>query len=124
VKPHSTESSVFYAARKRAARSSFFLAFDLDAYATLIGWTDIDLAQALGCSLDTLNLIALCRTPRRDTRFGAEIEAIGSRFQINSIRLAALLREIDIVREFEPVPHGEGWLAAARDRGDQVDDDR
>ncbi len=124
MRPHSTESSVFFAARKRAAGSSFFLAHDLDAYASLARWSDSDLLQALGCTIDSLNLAALCRTPRRDAGFGAEVQAISSRFGIDSMRLALLLRELDLLREFEPAANVDGWLAAARDRGDEVDDER
>lgn len=122
--PHATGPSVFLAARKRAAGSSFFLAHDLDEYERLVGLSDSDLAQALGCSLDVLDLLGLCRTPSRDARFRADLEAIGTRFQIDAVRLAVLLRVLDALRAFEPLAQADGWLAAARDREDGLDDQR
>lgn len=108
--------ALFRAARARAAESEFFLAHDLARYASQTGQSDRELAAVLGCAIETLDHLALCRSPHRDDRFRNELEAIARRFQIDGTRLAAILRELDAVAAFEPAPQAKGWLAAARDR--------
>jgi hypothetical protein len=109
-------SPLFAAARARAAQSPFFLAHDLAAYAGFHGLSQTGLAKALECSPLTLDVLSLCRSPYRDDRFRAEVEAIGTRFEIDFRRLATLLRETDALTGFAGLDNVDGWLAAARDR--------
>ena len=103
----------------------FFLAHDLDEIAKLSGRTQTQIADELGCAAAALARLGLCRSPSRDARFRADVEIIARRFEIDPNRLAKILREFDAVTGFEPHRGAaDGWLAAARDREREPDDQR
>lgn len=118
------EDTLYAAARSKAELSPFFLAYDLARYESLTGGTRDGIAANLGCTPATLDLLSLCRSPNRDGRFRAQVETIASRFALDSLALAGLLREADAVLGFDLEYRDSGWLAAARDREDVPDGER
>jgi len=73
----------------RVEADPFFLAHQLAEYALdQGGLSDVGLAIRLGCPVDTLVNLRLCRAPRND----AEVLTIARRFGLDPARLAAVLR--------------------------------
>jgi len=107
------------AAADRAAGRPFFLASVLREYQDLRGMDDEQLANELGCELDDLPRLALCRRPEREAgRFRADVERIAERFGVVPIVLARVVREVDAARQLrrDPSSSNVGDLLAARDR--------
>lgn len=86
-----------------------------------------DLASFLGCSLDSLAWMSLCRRPAAD-HFGDDLAKICERFNVDASKLAHIVRRVDVVaalqqstisREDEEEP----MLLAARDRDDEEETD-
>ncbi len=102
-------------AARRAADRPFFLASALFAYARAEGLDEPALAARLGCAVESLPAILLCRRPTGDT-FRQDVEQIAARFALDSARLAELLRLAEALEALgtavEPAPT---LLAAARD---------
>lgn len=96
----------------------------LRKYADIEALTDTGLANELGCSLDTIRRLCLCRRPTQD-RLEADIAVICERFGIDPGRIVALIRRVQAV---EALGSGAGadeehdaMLLAARDRDDPKD---
>ena len=83
--------------------------------------TDEDLAQFLGCSPMVLPKLSLCRQPNPESpRFRSDAERIAAAFDIQSIRLVQLIREVDSIKALTQTKQlnqetREGLLAVARD---------
>jgi hypothetical protein len=106
-------------AAERAGHHPFYLASSLLAYARAERLDDAALAASLGCDLDTLPTLLLCRRPTGSGAvFRADVEAIAARFGIEAARLAALIRAADALVSLRDAPADQpnGLLAAARDR--------
>jgi hypothetical protein len=101
----------------RLENDPFFLACPLRLFANSAELTEEQLAERLGCRLETLVLIRLCRAPRVEAgQFRKDITRIATKFQINSSVLT------DAVRRGQAIWHlrqhqidGPGTLLAARD---------
>ncbi|MCW3052304.1 MAG: hypothetical protein JWN14_1474 [Chthonomonadales bacterium] len=103
------------------------LASALHRYAVAEGQTWTELAQALGCSVDGLNQVALCRPPRPES-FVADVEAIAADY-VDADHLLPLLRRLQVFAAFAeraaeaPVDRnaepGRAMLLAARDREEE-----
>ena len=81
------------------------------------GAMDSGIAARLGFDEDLVPQLALCNRPRSDL-FREDVEAIAEHFAIAPPRLAELVREVETLERFRPLPdhaHG-GLLAAARER--------
>src|SRR5262249_59305673 len=77
----------------RVAADPFFLAFPLAEYARSERLDDSALAAALGCRVEDLTLLRLCRMPRDDPAgFRADTAAIAERFGIAPAKLADAVR--------------------------------
>jgi hypothetical protein len=102
---------------RRAGRERFFLASVLAAYARTEGLDDAGLAEAVGCPLETLLHLRLCRAPRDDSGgFREDIDRISSGFGLDPDRLAAVVKRGRVAARFEQQSPGGSWLMAARDR--------
>ncbi len=118
------EPDIMRWAAKRAAEEAFLLGYDLREYRELHEASEDELASVLGCTPEALVCLSLCRRPDPAAQsFRADVEQIALHCGVNSLKLAALLREVDSIRTIRqmplPVPTTfaeSGLLAAARDR--------
>ena len=116
--------------RRAAQDNTPLLASALHRYASAEGLSWTELSQTLGCSVDALNQIALCRPPRPDS-FVADVEAIAADY-LDADRLLPLLRRLQIFAAFaertaEALPDGNAepgraMLLAARDRAEEPEE--
>jgi hypothetical protein len=105
---------------ERLADAPDFLACALAEYARSERLADAALAAWLGCSVDTLTHLRLCRMPRGQAPlFWQDVERIAARFAVEADVLAEIarrgqslitLRNVEGGRQQEP-----GFLLAARD---------
>lgn len=78
-----------------------------------------ELAAMLGCSLEVLDGLSLCRRPEQD-RFVEHLRMIANRFAVDPRKLAAVLRRVEVLNVL-PVDGGgtavrdDSYLLAARD---------
>lgn len=87
----------------------------------LEGKSPEDLAVELGCSLETLDWLALCRRPEED-RFAEHLRLITDRFNLAPLPLVRLIRRVESLEAFskhkgQAAANGS-TLLAARDRDD------
>ncbi len=104
---------------RRVEADPFFLASALSDYAHSEELDEQGLALALGCSLDTLSQLRLCRRPHPDpASFRADIDRIAARFAVRATVLAEAVRRADALAGLRhTATDGRGLLMAARDRG-------
>ncbi|WP_437303833.1 hypothetical protein [Sorangium sp. So ce388] len=105
-------------ASRRSSECAWTLGAALDEYCRTEGKTREQLAALLGCSVDLLDWLSLCRRPDPE-RFAEDITAIAERFQIGGPRLAQIIRRVDVVAVLRRGTHEENkepMLLAARDR--------
>ena len=102
----------------RVADEPFFLAWLLGAYAYSEDLDDTGLAAALGCPVQELTMLRLCRAPRTDSQeFWDDVTCIAERFGLDPQRLAEVVKRGRVVRRFQQADQGSGGsLMAARDR--------
>ncbi|MGI8913621.1 MAG: hypothetical protein ACR2JY_07530 [Chloroflexota bacterium] len=108
-------------AAARAAARGGYMAGLLAAYQEMQGMDERQLAAELGCTLERLPLLGLCREPRREQgRFAADVREIAGYAGANVGRLAQLVRTVDTTRALgrRRSDASDGYLAAARDAGD------
>jgi hypothetical protein len=84
---------------------------------------EADLAARLGCDNETLVMLKLCRAPRKEAEgFCADVDAIAQRFQLDSDRLADLVKRVRVVRRFRgSSASNTASLMAARDREESTE---
>lgn len=101
---------------KRVEDDPFFLGCVLRQYARSEDFDDAAMAKALGCTLETLTMLRLCRSP--DTsRLAADVEEIASRFEVDRTALLMAIRRGQVVLRLQEAKAGTpGTLLAARDR--------
>jgi hypothetical protein len=106
-------------AAKRAAADPFFLACPLAEYARSENLDDAGLAAKLGCRVEDLTPLRLCRAPRNDPAdFRADVGVVAERFGVAPAKLAAAVRMGDglfKLRSATRVAVEPGFLLAARD---------
>ncbi|ADO69631.1 hypothetical protein [Stigmatella aurantiaca] len=79
------------------------------------------LAAELGCTPETLQWLSLCRNPSGD-RFAEHLFEISKRFAVDSQKLAAVVRRVEVMKALSMrnkdtgQPDGKAMLLAARDR--------
>jgi hypothetical protein len=92
------------------------------------GLTGDDPVQRLEIDQARVDRLALCRTPRRGTRFGQDVLAISGHVEVAPVPLAGILRLTDVLAELQDVgQYAESHidqspaaiLAAARDEGEE-----
>jgi hypothetical protein len=76
-------------AGKQASEHTFFLAARLVAYQQYHELTDQQLVDILGCSLENLARLRLCRVPETSE----ELAQVAARGNVDAQKLASVLRE-------------------------------
>jgi hypothetical protein len=97
-----------------------FLASALAEYARSEHLDDTGLAGRLGCSLETLTHLRLCRMPREEAPlFWKDIEEIAQRFSLEAELLAEVVRRgqslFHLRNDAPDQKQASGFLMAARD---------
>jgi hypothetical protein len=110
---------------RRVQDDPFFLASALKDYADGEGLDDSGLAARLGCSVQTLDLLRLCRRPRPEPPwFRQDVDQIAARFGVSAGTLAQLVRYADALAALRHRPVApQGTVMAARDRDEDTADD-
>jgi hypothetical protein len=108
-------------AARRAGQQPFFLAYVFHQYREANTLDEPALANLLGCSVDALPRLALCRRPMGDTSaFRTDIDHLAERFRLNGEQLAAVVRQVDALEairsQMKETQASYGTLRAARDR--------
>lgn len=101
----------------RVTDDDYFLASALEDYVCSEQVDDTSLAMSLGCSLEALDSLRLCRRPRPEpTLFRRDTDRIASRFAVNAEVLAQIVRRSNAVRAMRRGNSEQpGLLMAARD---------
>jgi len=118
------DQSLLQRAARRASQCPFFLASAFSEFQSLRGLDEEGLARWLGCPMQSLVKLALCRRPDgASPRFRAEIEQIATYGGACPVRLAQLIREVDSVAALRCAPSagGHGVTMAARDHAVSTD---
>jgi len=106
-------------AQSRSTEHSWALGSVLDQYCRIEALTGDQLAALLGCSVDSLAWLALCRKPSPE-HFMDDVTKVAERFHIDGAKLAGIIRRVDVVtvlRRAVDVEDVSSLLLAARDRG-------
>lgn len=115
-------------AAQRSAQDPASLGYVFEQYRRHEGKSAEEFAAMLGCSLEVLDELYLCRHPEQD-RFAEHVRMIANRFAVDARRLAAVLRRVEVL---DVLPaDGEGrtavreatYLLAARDHSSDGETD-
>jgi hypothetical protein len=113
-------------AAQRAVSSPFFLARILKEYQQAHHLDNEALAMFLGCHVDDLPRLALCRRPAQEQQaFVHDIDHLAQRFHLHADQLAAIVRQVDTLTiwqqqmPFHQQTTSPGMLSAARDRDEE-----
>ncbi|MFP2958575.1 hypothetical protein ACLEPN_12190 [Myxococcus sp. 1LA] len=92
----------------------------LERYRAIEGITTTDLADKLGCSLEELHWMSLCRRPLGDS-FAKQTIAVAHRFAVDERTLVRVLRHVEVIDALTSGTEGEAAGSrriqiAARDR--------
>lgn len=103
---------------RRVDDDPFFVASALREYAASENLDEAALAARLGCSVETLARVALCRRPHPSPpRFREDLARIATRFGVKPDVLAEMLRRAAVLERARRGGAAEhGTLMAARDR--------
>lgn len=117
-----TPSWLDHAARHSSERP-WTLGAVLEEYSRVEGVTRAETASFLGCDVDSLAWLSLCRKPAPD-RFLEDVSRIAERFQIDGFKLAQLIRRVDaiVVLRRTTTAEEETLLLAARDRDEETEE--
>ena len=124
----SNPSKALERAAQRAMTSEFFLASTLYEYQQANHFDAKALAARLGCDVNDLPRLALCRRPSAtDQRaFWHDIEHLAQRFRLRADQLATIIRRVDSLRALRQhqtsTLNAQGMLRAARDREESSSD--
>ena len=102
----------------RVAADPFFLAHPLAEFARSERLDDPALAAHLGCRVEDLTMLRLCRAPTDSAEFRADVAAVAGRFGIDPTALAEAVRlgqGLAELRQAAPAAAEPGVLLAARD---------
>src|SRR5262249_24804368 len=92
---------------QRVAEAPDFLASALAAYARSERLEDAGLAERLGCSVETLTHLRLCRMPRAQAPlFWQDVEQIAQRFAVTAEVLAEVVRRGQSLFHLRPASAG------------------
>src|SRR5579884_3234088 len=119
----------------RAAHRAFYVANAIATFQEARSFDEGQLLRYLGCSMETLNRLRLCRRPDAESpEFQSDVRRIADAFAVDPTPLLSILREaasVDAMRGSHRKT-STGFLMAARDkprprsRDDEknLDDDR
>ncbi len=103
---------------RRARKEPFFLASVLEAYTCGEGLDDSALANSLGCRVEDLLVLRLCRAPRTDgPGFREDIDCICERLRIDPDRLCSVVKRGRVIARLQEAE--SAGLMAARDREEE-----
>lgn len=88
-------------AAHRSTEHSWTLGVVFEQYCRLENIPRAELATLLGCSLDSLAWLSLCRRPAAD-RFADDVSRLSERYSIDPSKLALVVRRIDVVGALRP----------------------
>lgn len=106
---------------RRSSAREWTLGHVLEKYRRFENKSPEELAMELGCSLETLEWLALCRRPDEDT-FAEDLSGIAERFNVDPNGLASVIRHAESLDVFAArqedghAARGPGVVLAARDR--------
>ena len=104
---------------RRVESDPFFMATVFAEYTRSEGLDDAGLIAVLGCRMEDLPMLRLCRTPRTDAQgFREDIADIATRFGLVPARLIAVVRQgqaLGHLRQAAQASTEPGFLLAARD---------
>lgn len=107
---------------RRVQDDPFFLAAALLAYTQSEGMDDTALAARLGCPVEALSPLRLCRRPHAEPpRFRDDVARIAARFGLDADCLSEVLRRadaLDAMRRGDAPARGTLLAARDRERGD------
>jgi len=115
-----TERVLLERAAQRLRDQPGYLAHDLAVYEELTGQ---GAKERLRVGAEQLTYLALCRSPRRDRRFGPDVAGLAAYVAADAVALADLVRTADALTMLQGAPsnmHSRGLLAAARDAVEQA----
>jgi transcriptional regulator with XRE-family HTH domain len=116
-----TDSRDLQQLARQASMRPFFLGYAFERIATQQGYSEKDIASSLGCDIQTLIRLRLCRAPDVSApTFIDDVQQIAERYSIDWATLLSLVKEaliIDVMSKNE-TDDDSGWLMAARDRDD------
>ncbi len=107
-------------AARHSGQHTWTLGYVFEQYRKHEGKSAEELAADLGCSLEMLDWLSLCRRPDEE-HFAEHLELIEKRFAVEPSRLAAVLRRVEVLdalptsREEGDDVGEEAFLLAARD---------
>jgi len=115
-----TNPSWLEAAARRSGQEAWTLGRVFEQYRKIEECTSEALAAKLGCSLEVLGWLSLCRRPQGEN-FKSHVLAISKRFAVDSTRLVAVLRRVEVLealatRAEKGSTEEDVLLIAARDR--------
>lgn len=112
-----TPSSGLARAAERASEQRGFLGWDLARLRSFMALDRHELARQLELDDASLTRLELCRSPRRDRSFRADIEVLADYVSSDARRLAVMVRLADALSVLRTAPASlaDAVLAAARD---------
>jgi len=107
---------------RRLADDEYFLASALRVYALSEQLDDSGLANVLGCDVETLDPLGLCRRPSSEPDvFQRDVDRIALHFGVDTGVLAQVVRRADVIGALRRDANNEwGLLMAARDRSEKT----
>lgn len=106
-------------AAQRSGQHTWTLGYIFEQYRKHERKSAEELAEDLGCPLEMLDWLSLCRRPDEE-HFAEHLERIEKRFAVEPYRLAAVIRRVEVL-DVLPASQEEGdvgeefFLLAARD---------
>lgn len=114
-------------AARRSADEDWMLGQALTRYQELEGHSPEQLAEELGCTVEALQWLSLCRRPTGED-FTGHVLTIAKRFALDPLRLSAVLRRVEVMDALAPhlegraETDGDSLLLAARDRAEDEEE--
>jgi len=110
---------------QKAQNSSFFLANVLNEFQQQNKLDNRSLAEFLGCEMQALSQLALCRCPNpNQSTFASDIDYLANRFNVQANHLANMIRQVAALHELRNhlrEPGGkQRMLMAALDRDEDT----
>lgn len=103
------------AAARRSGHEAWTLGHVFARYRDLEDGSAESLAADLGCSLEVLHWLSLCRRPDGE-RFSEDVLAIAKRFDVEPHRLVEVIRRVEVMDDAFGPSSEDSVLLAARDR--------
>jgi hypothetical protein len=104
----------------RLENDPFFLACPLKLFATSAHLVEEQMAEKLGCSVETLILVRLCRAPSAEPgQFQKDITRIAARYRVDANALTQAVRQGQAIYCMRTGPKAKTLMAARDGEQDQ-----